>query len=69
MNGVCVHVQVSRAGANGISFQMTRVGDGDDMVEAHVAYLQAVLAGAVSGLRELKGSPEPPDPSEAWKKG
>lgn len=53
----------------GISFSLNRVGQGDDVVEAHVAYLQAILTGAVAGLRELKGSPEPPDPSEAWKQG
>lgn len=69
MNAIVIQVQIVKVEPNGISFTLARQGGGDDMVEAHAAYIQAILCGAVAGLRELKGSPEPPDPSEDWKRG
>ena len=64
MNAVTLHVTVSKHGQNGIVFGCEREGHGDDAVEAHVAFVRNVLQGAVSGLIEIRGSPQREETSE-----
>jgi hypothetical protein len=64
VNAVTIKVRVTREGGNGISFALDREGHGDDLVEAHVDFVQASLIGSVRGLLALRGKP---DDGEDWK--
>ena len=68
MNAVEIRITIAPAGNQSLVIKMERGGHGDDLVEAHVAYFQHVLNGALLGLQAVKGKGED-DSGEEWKKG
>jgi len=57
MNVVEITITVKREGTSAVGIMLARKGHGDDIVESHAAFIESIVAGGLSGLFALRGSP------------